>query len=221
MARMTSHIASSIHGSTGGITYSTGLGHPINLRARTIPTHRNYYYQRQYHNLFQGASALWNRLSTTHLKAWDDFGVEKNTTGRSIFIPTAANACRGYIRSLYSLISTFQLYPFHSKCAIQLPYVHSVSSSAITWHAINIAPIYVRVYSYCSIPFTLTHTRPGTQFHWIKSDTDTASFGNPCALVFTSLKPNSRYFFKFIIVFYTATQLYQIPSIVLSANTLP
>ena len=221
MARMTSHIASSIHGSTGGITYSTGLGHPINLRARTIPTPRNFTYRREYHNLFQGASALWNQLSTTHRKVWDDFGAEKNTTGRCIFIPTAANACLSTARSLISAISTFQLYPFHSNCTIQLPYVHSVSSSAITWHAINIAPIYVRVYSYCSIPFTLTHTRPGTQFHWIKSDTDNAWHGGFCVLDFTSLKPNSRYFFKFIIVFYTSTQLYQIPSIVLPYNTLP
>ena len=218
---MTSHIASSIHGSTGGITYSTGLGHPINLRARTIPTPRNFSLRRQYHNLFQGASALWNQLATSHRKAWDDFGTEKNTTGRSIFISTAANACRGAPRTLTSPISTFQLYPFHSKCAIRLPYVTFASSSQISWRIYNIAPISVRVYFYCSIPFSKAHGKIGTQFRWIQSYSYYANPGGNFTQTVTPLIPNSRYFFKFIIVFYTTTELYQIPSLLIPADTLP
>ena len=73
MARMTSHIASVIRGSVGGLTYSANQYHQIICKARTAPVQPNTSSQSRIKGAFTQASTDWLTQIPAVRDAWADY----------------------------------------------------------------------------------------------------------------------------------------------------
>jgi len=101
MAKMLSHVGSSIRGSVGGLTYSANQYSPIVLRARVSPVNPNTTKQTAIRSAFANASTLWVGLTQAQRDAWDDYAStlvfsgpqgSYSVPGRLVFIGNLATA---------------------------------------------------------------------------------------------------------------------------------
>lgn len=111
MAKVLSHVWSSISGSVGGITYLNGPHAAIIARARVEPVQPGSIFQSQAKSAWNSAQGTWETLSAAVQDLWDDYaltvvhqGKQGNytVTGRSMFM--AGRSLQDYMR-LRGLIS--------------------------------------------------------------------------------------------------------------------
>jgi len=88
MAKIVSHIASSIRGSIAGITYLTTPSGAIIARQRVIPVNPNTSAQAKIRSALGGAAFQWTTLTDAQRKAWNDAaGTTSYLLGRAISTP--------------------------------------------------------------------------------------------------------------------------------------
>lgn len=107
MARMLSIIASTIRGSTGGLTYLSNPYHQIVVRARTAPTQPNTEYQSKIRAAMTTAATAWHNLAKITQTGWENYAKtctfegplgNYQITGRSMFIGNISAALYAYVR---------------------------------------------------------------------------------------------------------------------------
>lgn len=110
MAKILSHVWSSISGSVGGITYLNGPHHAIIARARVNPVQPGTTFQSQARAALNGASAQWENLSEAEQILWQQYaqtctfqGKQGNyeVTGRSIYMAGRQLQIYAALRALY------------------------------------------------------------------------------------------------------------------------
>lgn len=104
MAKILSHVWSSISGSVGGITYFNGPHAAIIARARTNPVQPSTLFQSMAKSAWNGANATWESLAVAVQNLWNDYaltvvhqGKQGNytVTGRSLFM--AGRSLQNYL----------------------------------------------------------------------------------------------------------------------------
>lgn len=104
MAKVLSHVWSTISGSVGGITYFNGPHAAIIARSRVNPVQPSTLFQSQVKSAWNGANGVWEGLTSTEQALWDDYaltvthqGKQGNytVTGRSMFM--AGRSLQNYI----------------------------------------------------------------------------------------------------------------------------
>lgn len=104
MAKVVSHIASSIRGSIAGITYLTTPSGAIVARQRVIPVNPSTGNQQKIRSALANVSFQWTTLTAAEREAWDNAaGVSTMLLGRSIIKP-------GNGRSLFTATGSFVNY---------------------------------------------------------------------------------------------------------------
>jgi hypothetical protein len=88
MAIIKSHLVSEIRGTVGGITYFSGVGHPILARAYFKPTNRNTEYQQKVRSAVQASVMAWQLISDANRNKWENYATAMGMDGlgRRLFV---------------------------------------------------------------------------------------------------------------------------------------
>lgn len=118
MAKLLSHVWSSISGSVGGITYLNGPHHAIIARSRVAPVQPGTLFQSMMRSSLNEASAQWEALTQVQQEDWEVYaqtctfqGKQGNyeITGRSLFM--AGRSLQRYINLRGLAAPTFVVTP--------------------------------------------------------------------------------------------------------------
>lgn len=88
MAKIVSHMHSSMKGSIGGVTYYNGPGNPILARTRAMPSNPNSPGQQKFRSAFSDGVYVWNMMGDVWRLQWAAYAATLGggKTGRQVFM---------------------------------------------------------------------------------------------------------------------------------------